>query len=136
MLQNLFSAIYGYYNNNTSLPAYIPELYFARAPDGLTGVYAVYSVAAARHEYDMTSRLEDVLLQFWIYIPDDSAAAGGAAAIFFADLWCYWFDDAAIELSSGTIVRMDRESYNIQPDPDGGWAVVIDYRIIAEHLEV
>jgi hypothetical protein len=133
IIANIFEAFYSRYANDTPLPAYLEGLYFARAPQDAEGSYAVFSLVSGRQEYDMSSRLEDMVIQVTIFTPDSVDAEGPTLALAIAEEWMLWFDDCDLSVAVGTLVRIDRQAYNVLPDPDGpGWMATIDYALLVQ----
>lgn len=133
IIQNIFEAFYSRYAKDTPLPGVLTGLYYLRAPQDADGAYAVFTLVSGRQEYDMSSRLEDMTIQVSIFTPDSEDAEGPTLATIIAEAFMGWFDDCTLDIAAGTLVRIDRQAYNILPDPDStGWMAIIDYRLLVQ----
>ena len=129
--ESIFTAIYDRYLESP-LPAFVEGFYFGEVPQDVEGTYALFAQVDGRQDYDMSSRLEDKLMQISIFTGPTEAAEGPTECVRVAEIFMLWFDDCELEIAGGTLIRIDRESDNLVPDPDGGWMYQIDYRILAQ----
>ena len=131
MIETIFKGFYERYAE-TPLVAMLEGFWFMQAPQGTTGTYATFAPVTGRQEYDMSSRLEDILIQISIFTEDSEEAEGATLAARLADWVFVMFDDCSLTLPGGTLVRIDRQSYNLLADPDGGWMFQIDYQLLVQ----
>jgi hypothetical protein len=74
-----------------------------------------------------------MVIQVTIFTPDSVDAEGPTLALAIAEEWMLWFDDCDLSVAVGTLVRIDRQAYNVLPDPDGpGWMATIDYALLVQ----
>lgn len=127
MMRDILEGFCSHYSDSP-LPALVEGLFFVRAPQDTTGIYATYSLVTSTLDETMSDRAEVPLIQLSIWgdeeFPDDLLST--------AALFCLWYDDAPIDIAGGTTVRCDRQSFNLLPDPDGGWQVQIDYQLMVQ----
>lgn len=135
MIETILTAILARYNE-TFLPALVEGMWYLRAPQGTQGDYITFSIVSAQQECDMSSRLEDVVIQISVWGGSNLNATTPALAtesplvtIGIAEFVMEFFDDCELSIPDGTLVRIDRQSHNLIPDPDGGWQYQIDYRL-------
>jgi hypothetical protein len=115
--------------DNSPLPAFVEGLFYAGStPDGLTGNYITYFKVTGSQEYTMSSRSERPTFQFSVWSDDTSPIT----CIRIAEMFMLWFDDCKLSIGGGSHIRIDRESDNLIPDPDGGYQYQIDYSILVE----
>ena len=131
ILETIYTAILSRYNE-TPLVTMVEGLFFCQAPRNQTGSYIVYTPIAQRQEYDMSSRLEDTLIQFRVFASPEEENEGAALALGVGETLMAVFDDTTLDIPGGTLVRIDRQSHNIFPDPDGGWIYQIDYALLVQ----
>ncbi len=128
LLETILTAITTRFENSLVRPA-TAGLFYGSAPRDTDAPYVTYHLIDGRQEYDMSSRLEDQLIQFDVWSADKSPTE----AIRIAELLCVEFDDTTLDVTDGTLVRIDRERYTVVEDEDAqGWRVSIDYRLLVQ----
>lgn len=129
IISSLLESITTQYSNSP-LPAFVEGFYYAgTAPDQLEGTYITYfMVDGGKQEYTMSSRSERPTFQFSVWSDEDSPLT----VTRIAEMLMFWFDDCKLTVDGGKHIRIDRESHNLIPDPDGGWQYQIDYSILVE----
>lgn len=124
IIQSIYEAIQARYNES-SLPALLEGFYFESAPQDTTGTYATWFMVTGTQTYTMSTRSEEITIQISVW--DDSDSPGNVTAA--AEQVMLWFDDCSLSVAGGSHIRIDRDSYNLLRDPDGGWQYQIDYSI-------
>jgi hypothetical protein len=117
--------------DDSDLPALAGGLFYGTAPRGETLPYVTYALVDGGTEDDMSSSVEDVLIQVSVWSEQDSPTE----AIAIGEQIALLYDNAELAVSSGTCYRCDRQSMNVVDDPDGGWQFQIDYRLMVQEAD-
>lgn len=126
---NLFGGIIAAFNKSP-LRRSCRGLFYGRVFDRTVAPpYVTYTLVNGLIDDDMSSCVEDVVLQFSVWSIERSPDEVISLA---ESLWDV-FDNIAFEVMGFKIIRFDRLSYNLLPDPDSeGWQMQTDYRIILQ----
>jgi hypothetical protein len=133
MIEAIFAAIFAHYSESL-LPALVEGFFLFRAPQGIKGNYAIFFPVSITPDYDMSSKLENPVIQFSVCTDDAEANEGPTTAIRTAEMFMAVFDDCKLSIDGGTLIRIDRQSHNLLPDPDGGYMYQIDYRLQVQEV--
>ena len=99
------------------------------AKEGVTSPYVVYYPLPGSVVDTTTSKIEEAMIQFSIYVASENAAST-AAQIY--DLLIALFDDVDLTMTgSYNMIRMIRRSTgHFVKDPDEGYALHVDYEVM------
>ena len=130
ILETILTGVKAWFDNS-DLPALTAGLFYGSADRDTVAPYVVYNLIDGRADDDMSSYVQDVLLQFSVW----SEEASPTEATRIGEHLALWFDDAKITVEGGTCYRCDRESYNLIADPDAtGWQYQVDYRLMVQEV--
>ena len=116
-MNELFTAIYNKYNDDTSHGAYTNmggRFYLNKAPQNATFPYCVYFEVVEVSEVDFTENREDFTIQFNVFSQNNSATEAGTILGNMKSL----FDDCSLTVTDWSHIHMQRR--NVYPNNDFG----------------
>lgn len=130
MISNLIESIYKCLTEDTDLLSYVDGLYYMTAPQGTDGTYCTFHSVSNASGKTMGGnvfygglRYEEALIQFNVWTDDTSPIS----AVWIAENICGWLENRKQTIAGHTHVDLDRQSFNVLADPDGGWQIQFDY---------
>lgn len=133
-MKTLFTAIYERFTNESDLYASVNGMYMTQAPDNVEYPYIVFSLVSDLQDFDSSSILEDVLLQFAIYSDDRSPSEA-------CDIFEYLkgntaldtgYDFYALSVDDYNTLILKRETATLLK-VEGIWQYVVTYRCILDY---
>jgi len=132
ILETILTGIKTWFDDSP-LPALTEGLFYGQADRDTDAPYVTYHLIDGRTDDDMSSYVQDMLVQFSVWSDDSSPTE----AVRIGEMLALWFDDAAIDVDGGACYICQRESYNLVQDPDvvgGGWQYQVDYRLMVQEV--
>ena len=123
--------------DDSALASTLNGLWFWVVPQGTELPYAVLTTGNVTVDYTMgasTDRAETIPVTITAWLGVDTYTDLQPAEWLldtYEDLAAV-FDDCALTMHDWELVRCERTGYALESDPDGGWAVRVNYTILIE----